>query len=465
MFEPLLTAGEMRAAEEAFPGFPDTAGELMERAGRGVANVILTRFPGVGRVAVVCGGGSNGGDGRVVVRELREAGIDAEETRELGGADLIVDALFGTGFAGPPRPEAAALIERINSAGVPVVAIDLPSGVDASTGEVPGAAVLASVTVTFHAEKVGHVIAPGRFHAGEVVVADIGLAPDSTSATRRLTPAVLDVVPLRGARDSKYSAGSVCVVGGSPGMIGAAVLAARAALRADAGYVTLCVPDECLAIAETLALEPVKVPFSSTRPEVATEVVLAASARSGAVVLGPGLGRNPGAGALVRALLAALEVPVVLDADGLAALASADRGGDLPERLVLTPHAGELGRLLGREAPWIDAHRLAAAREAAGRFRATVLLKGPDTIVVEPGEVVLVSDCGPPGLATAGTGDVLAGVLGAFLAKGLRPGLAAGTAALAHGLAAGRAGQQAGLIASDVVEALPPVLGRTSGPA
>ncbi|MBM3677664.1 MAG: bifunctional ADP-dependent NAD(P)H-hydrate dehydratase/NAD(P)H-hydrate epimerase, partial [Actinobacteria bacterium] len=203
--EPLYTAAEMRAAEERYPGFPGTAPELMERAGRAVAEEVLTSFPDARRVAVVCGKGSNGGDGRIAARVLREAGRDAVETEDPAGFDLVVDALFGTGFTGVPRPEAAAAIERINGSGAPVVVVDLPSGVDASTGEVEGAAVRADVTVTFHGRKVGLAVAPGRFHAGRVVVADIGLDHAETEVSRIL-PGALASVPLRGERDSKYTA-------------------------------------------------------------------------------------------------------------------------------------------------------------------------------------------------------------------------------------------------------------------
>ena len=215
---------------------------------------------------------------------LREAGREAVETDAVEGCDVVIDALFGTGFHGAPRPDAAAMIERINACGLPVVAVDLPSGVDASTGEVAGVAVNATLTVTFHASKVGLHVAPGRFHAGEVVVADIGLAPVET-AVRRATPALLRQVPLRGARDSKFTAGSVLVVGGSPGTTGAPVLTAMAALRADAGYVTLAVPRECLAVVEALALEPVKRGFDWDDAE---ETIMAEAARADAVALGPG---------------------------------------------------------------------------------------------------------------------------------------------------------------------------------
>ena len=201
---------------------------------------------------------------------LRDAGLVADETSDVDGYDVIVDALFGTGFHGEPRPEAAELIERMNAAHAPVVSVDLPSGVDASTGEIAGAAVEAELTVTFHALKVGVVVAPGRFSAGEVVVSDIGLE-DVDTEHRKATSALLDVVPLRASGDTKYTAGAVVVVGGHPGMTGAVCLSGLAALRADAGYVTLAVPEESLPVIEGMALEPVKVGWSE---EDAVEVVL-----------------------------------------------------------------------------------------------------------------------------------------------------------------------------------------------
>jgi NAD(P)H-hydrate epimerase len=381
---------------------------------------------------------------------LREAGHEADETTDVEGYDVIVDALFGTGFRGEPRPDAAGLIARINAAGAPVVSVDLPSGVDASTGEIAGAAVRADLTVTFHGAKVGLAVAPGRFHAGTVVVADIGLEEVETD-NRRATPALLDLVPRRSIRDTKYTAGSVLVVGGQRGMTGAACLAALAALRADAGYVTLAVPQESLPVVESLALEPVKVGWSD---EDAVETIVAAAERAGSIALGPGLGRGDGRRALVRELLERVDLPAVVDADGLFGLEPVERSAPL----VLTPHAGELARLLDRESGWVAAHRLEAVRSAAERFRAVVLLKGPDTIVAAPGAGVIVSDLGPPALATAGTGDVLTGIVASFLAKGLEPKLAAAAAAVAHARAAELAPHRAGLVASDLLAALPAAL-------
>jgi ADP-dependent NAD(P)H-hydrate dehydratase / NAD(P)H-hydrate epimerase len=449
-FEPLCTAAEMRAAEEAYPGYPDTVPELMERAGTAVAFEAMRVFPYARRFAVVCGGGSNGGDGRVAARVLRDAGREAVETDVVEGADVVVDALFGTGFRGAPRPGAAAVIERINASGAPVVSVDVPSGVDASTGEVAGPAVNAALTVTFHVSKVGLHVAPGRFHAGEVVVTDIGLAPMRT-AVRRATPTLLRRVPLRGARDSKFTAGSVLVVGGSPGTTGAPVLTAMAALRADAGYVTLAVPRECLPVVESLALEPVKRGFDWDDAE---ELIMTEALRADSVALGPGLGRGPEAQALVARLLARLELPVVVDADALFGLRPAPRA----HPTVLTPHAGELARLVGRSSAWVDEHRLDAARKGAEQFRAVLVLKGAGTIVQSPSGDPIVCDVGPPSLASAGTGDVLTGVIAAFLAKGLDPATAAVVGVTAHGMAALVSQNQPGLLASDLLGGLPVAL-------
>ena len=436
--DPLYTADEARRAEEGHD-----VPQLMERAGAAVAREVMQRFPDARRIAVVCGGGSNGGDGRIAARILREEGRDAVETTAVEQADVIVDALFGTGFHGDPRPESAAAIERINAAGAPVVAVDVPSGVDASTGEVAGAAVRAELTVTFHGRKLGLAVAPGHFHAGEIVVADIGLEPLDTEHGL-VTPSILALVPRKRAEDSKYSSGSVLVVGGAPGLTGAACLAAEAAFRADAGYVAVAVPARSLAVVEAMLLEPVKLTWADAA---------VAARKADAIAIGPGLGRDAEAKQLRDELLGVGGQPLVLDADALHEL---EPGGWGP-RAVLTPHAGELARLLGEDSAWVAAHRLEAARRGAERFGCVCLLKGADTIVAAPGAGVLVSLAAAPGLATAGTGDVLTGIVAAFLAKGLEPRLAAAAAAAAHGLAAGTLPQR-GLVASDVVAALPAVL-------
>jgi NAD(P)H-hydrate epimerase len=428
----------MRAAEEGHD-----VEQLMDRAGRAVADEVRRLYPDARRIAAVCGKGANGGDGRIAVRVLREAGLDAEETDDPTGADVVIDALFGTGFSGEPRADAAALIERINGAGAPVLAVDIPSGVDASTGEVPRAAVRAEHTVTMHARKVGLVVAPGRFHSGTVSVADIGLQHRDTEH-HLVTRDVLRLVPRRREGDTKYTSGSVLVVGGARGLTGAACLTVEAAFRADAGYVAVAAPEESLPVLETRLLEAVKRPLGE---------VEAAVERAGALALGPGLGE--GREELVRRLLDGHDLPAVVDADGLRGLQPLDRAAPT----VLTPHEGELGRLLDEDSSWVKAHRLAAVRRAAAHFRCVVLLKGSDTLVAAPDAGVLVVSLGPPSLATAGTGDVLTGIIAAFLAKGLEPSLAAAAGTAAQQLAGGLVEHQAGLVARDVVDALPRALG------
>src|SRR5436309_3933265 len=430
--EPLYSADEMRAAEAGHD-----VDAMMQRAGAAVAEELMHRFPDARRIALHAGGGANGGDGRIAADILQAQGRELVDERP----DVVIDALLGTGLKGAPREETSRVIEQINAAGVPVLAVDIPSGANASTGEVAGAAVNADVTVTMHGPKIGLAIAPGRFHAGEVAVADIGLAPAETEH-RLVTPGILAAVPRRSPRDNKYSAGHVLVVGGSRGMTGAPALAARAALRADAGYVTIAAPAESLPVLETLVLEAVKRPL---------EQVFEAAARAKALAVGPGLGREEESKELVRRLLAEVDAPAVVDADALFEL----EPGEWPAPRVLMPHEGELARLLGRESKEVAGHRLASVEEAAERFRAVVVLKGEDSLVAVPGTGVLVCALGLPSLSTAGTGDVLTGITAAFLAKGMDPQRAAAAACVAQQLASHQASQRYGLVASDVAEALP----------
>ena len=487
--EPLYTAEEMRAAEQAHDG---PMLELMERAGSAAADSVLRRYPAARSVAVWCGTGANGGDGFVVARKLHEAGRaveivlvgsedniagDAEENLELarklkipftepGGGEVAVDSLFGTGFSGKPRDEAARAIEELNGLGVPIVAVDVPSGVDASTGQVTGAAVNADATVTFHGRKVGLMVAPGRFHAGEVEVADIGLTPSRTQH-EQVTEAILAEVPRRGPGDNKYTAGSVLVVGGSTGKTGAPCLAAEAALRAGAGIVTVCVPASLNLVFEQRLLEVMSRPCADEDGVMtmdAADAILEGAEKATAVAIGPGIGRTDAVRALVGYLLDRLDKPIVLDADGLWCVAGhLDWVFSRDAQTVLTPHAGELARLLGRDSSAVSARRLNAVQSGADDVGAVVLLKGADTLVASPGKGVLVSDLGNPGLATAGTGDVLTGILAAFLSKGMDGKVAAAAAAAAGGEAARLASEThgtAGMIASDVVEALSPILSR-----
>src|SRR5215475_11365010 len=296
--EPLYTAEEMRASEA-----DHDVDAMMQRAGAAVAEELTRRFPDARRIALHAGGGANGGDGRIAAEILQAQGRELVDERP----DVVVDALLGTGLKGAPRDETSQLIEQINAAGVPVLAVDIPSGVNATTGEVAGAAVQADVTVTMHGPKVGLAVSPGRFHAGEVAVADIGLEAAETEH-RLVTPEILTEVPRRSRRDNKYTAGHVLVVGGSRGMTGAPELTARAALRADVGYVTIAAPAETLPVLETLVLEAVKRPL---------EQAFDAAAKADALALGPGLGRADETRALVRRLLSEVELPAVVDADAL----------------------------------------------------------------------------------------------------------------------------------------------------
>jgi ADP-dependent NAD(P)H-hydrate dehydratase / NAD(P)H-hydrate epimerase len=493
--EPLPDPEQQRAIdtwaidERAIPGL-----ELMEHAGRGLADTVAARVP-LGRVAVVCGKGNNGGDGLVVARLLRQRGRevdvllladpdqfsgDARTNLErlpgpvatrfdpvgLDGRAVIVDAILGTGFSGEPREPAKGAIEAINEAGTraTVVACDIPSGVDGATGEVSGAAVCADVTVTFHAAKPGLWIAPGKACSGEVVVVDIGIPAGAPGRPRvgLIDSAVVDSVPRRGRESTKFASGAVLVCGGSLGLTGAPCLASEAAMRAGAGYVTAFVPASLNLVFEQRLLEVMTVPLpdddGALRPG-GGQAVLDRAPRAGALILGPGLGRADGTFELARTIARDIQIPLLIDADALNA--HAGRLEDLagrPAATVMTPHAGELGRLLGRDSAEIERHRLASVREAAERAGAVVLLKGDDTIVADADGRAAVSRGGAATLATAGTGDVLSGVIGAYLSKGMDPFTAASAGVFVH-VRAGRITERRvgieGVIARDVIEALP----------
>ena len=409
-FEPLYSASEMRAAEERYPRYPESIPELMERAGAAVAREAMLAFPAATTFACVCGGGSNGGDGRVAARALRESGHVADETdQDLDRYEVVVDALFGTGFHGAPRPEAAELIARMNAARAPVVSVDVPSGVDASTGEIAHVAVEADLTVTFHAQKVGLVVAPGRFtRAGSS-------SPTSGSTTAAHRCAVRAGDPRRGA-PSPCSRHEVLVRLRARRRRAAGDGRSRVPDGAGGAACRRRVRDACGSRGVAAYRGGARARAGQARVERRRRAREArrAAGRASALAIGPGLGRSQARTALVRALLERIDLPTVVDADGLFALEPVERGSGT----VLTPHAGELSRLLGRESAWVGAHRLAAAQEGAQRFGAVVLLKGADTIVASPTGDVVVCDAGPPALATAGTGDVLTGVVAAFSRKG-----------------------------------------------
>jgi ADP-dependent NAD(P)H-hydrate dehydratase / NAD(P)H-hydrate epimerase len=508
---PLLDAETMRAVDRwAIEEREVSSLDLMERAGAGVAQEVERIAPD-GHVAVVCGKGNNGGDGLVVARLLREAGrkvtvvcvappgdftgdarvnlerlpgeqplVAAEDGKiaehALAGATVVVDALLGTGFQGEPRGAVATAIEAVNAVAAPVVSVDLPSGVDASTGVASGATVRAQATVTFHAGKPGLWINPGKAHAGRVARVDIGIprrseiagisdrpAPGATTIGL-IEPSVLGELPRRVASSTKFSSGHVLIAGGSRGLTGAPRMAAQAAMRAGAGYVTACVPaslQAVLASAGPPELMTRGLPDEDgglTAAGVAS--VLEATERGGALALGPGLGRGNGAVAFARELARAAKVALVLDADGLNAHAgalSALAAREAPT--VLTPHAGELGRLLEVGSDEVERERLRHVRTAAEQAQAVVVLKGDDTLIVDPRGWVAVSPGDAPALATAGTGDVLTGVITALLATGLDAFTAAAVGVWLHAAAgreaARRQGAAEGVVASDVIAALP----------
>jgi hydroxyethylthiazole kinase-like uncharacterized protein yjeF len=491
--DPLYEAAEMRAVDAwaiEEQGVPSL--DLMERAGIGLARV-AARAARPGPVRIVVGKGNNGGDGLVAARVLREDGHEVEvlatapleelrgdalanlerlpgdppdpfDAGRLVGSGVVVDALLGTGFEGVPREPLAGAIAAINAQDAPVVACDVPSGVNASNGEVEGEAVRAEATATFHGSKVGLHVEPGKGHSGEVKVVEIGVprgAPAS-AATGLISERVLDLYPRRRRSGSKFDSGVVVVAGGSAGLTGAPTMAARSASRAGAGYVQVAVPESAQAAIDMRLLEQMSrgLPdeYGSHAP-AGVPIVVEMAERAGALVLGPGLGRTDGAGEFARELARTVEVPLLVDADGLNAHSGRLellRGRQAPT--VLTPLVGELARLLERETDEVKARRLACAREAAERSGAVVLLKGDDTIVVAPGVPAAISPGATPALATAGSGDVLSGLIGALLAKGLGGFVAAALGTLAHALAGRAAAERFGadhVVAGDVIDALP----------
>jgi ADP-dependent NAD(P)H-hydrate dehydratase / NAD(P)H-hydrate epimerase len=446
---PVLTPQEMRAVDEAAPEATDV---LIGRAAAAVAHHAVDLLGGRygRRVVVVAGKGNNGNDGREAARRLARQGvrvtvIPATDVPErLPRCDLVIDAAYGTGFRGEYEPPEVG--------DTPVLAVDIPSGVDGLTGAVHGRALPARRTVTFAALKPGLLFHPGRALAGEVVREEIGL---DVSGARAWVVEAADVagwLPPPPPDAHKWRAALV-IAAGSPGMAGAAHLAARAAQRAGAGMVRVASPGIDHDPALPTEAVGVAVPAAGWDDTVAVQLD-----RAGALVLGPGLGRSAPTVTAVHHLASGAQVPLVVDGDGLTALGG--QAGEILSRrtapAVLTPHDGEYARLTGH-APGED--RLAAARDLAEATGAIVLLKGPTTVVAEPGGRVRVSTAGDARLATAGTGDVLSGIVGALLAQGVAAGDAAAAGAWLHGTAACE-GPPRGMVASDVIAGLPPVLAR-----
>lgn len=437
---PIVTPEEMAAIDR---DAPEPVEVLIGRAGSAVAHAalrMLGRRYGK-RVVVVAGKGNNGNDGRDAATKLRRRGVrvevvDAASAGALPRSDLVIDSAYGTGFHGDydaPDPR-----------GAPVLAVDIPSGVDGLTGEASDGAVTADATVTFAALKPGVVLQPGRRRAGAIALVDIGLDVSRASAHLLDTDDVAARLPQRPAVAHKWQT-AVWIVGGSPGMSGAPTLAARGAQRAGAGYVRLSTPG-------ALATGPIEAVAVELPSDGWARAVLEDAGRVKAIVVGPGLHGDGTNTSEVRALVAGANVPVVVDGTGLTALGR-DWRAPSGAGVVLTPHDGEYAKLTGAPP---DADRFAAARRLSAASGAVVLLKGPTTIVVDPAGRALVSVEGDARLATAGTGDVLSGIIGALLAQGVEPFDAAAMGAWLHGRA-GSLGAARGLVAGDVPDLLPEV--------
>jgi NAD(P)H-hydrate epimerase len=510
----LATAAEMREIDRrAIEEYGLTGEVLMENAGSAAAGAAerLWRAAGAsGEIVVLCGPGNNGGDGLVVARRLHDQGLPvralllAREEKLKGGAQgdaalnyrrarslgvplveapsgaalrravreagLVVDALLGTGLAGPVRGEIGQAIAATGGAPL-VLAVDIPSGINSETGAVLGAAVRADVTVTFGLAKVGMYCYPGRGYCGEIEVADISL-PRALLVGPELATELITAeraaaaLPRRWPEMHKGDAGRVLIIAGSRGMTGAATAAARA----GAGLVYLAIPELLTAILEAKCTEPITLPQPATAGGSlaleAAEGLLERAAECEAVVLGPGLGREPETAELARRLVAALRGPLVVDADALNALAGqADLLARRRGPTVITPHPGELARLRGEAVETLQADRVAAARRTAAELGCVTIFKGAGTVCADPGGLALLNATGNHGLASGGTGDVLAGVLGAFLAGGSSAALhgsppleAAVAAVYYHGRAADLYAEERAarsLAASDLLEYLP----------
>lgn len=504
---PVVTADEMRAIDRItidkfVPGI-----ELMENAGRGVKDAIAARWePGKGVDAViVCGKGNNGGDGFVVARLLKKDGYRVKTfllgkakdlkgdaltnyrrckklkmsvreiaARDLGdlekalaGARIVVDAVFGTGFSGEPKGVAAGAIEAMNEVDAPVVAVDIPSGVDSTTGEALNA-VAADLTVTMALPKRGHVLHPGRALTGELNVVDIGIPVDVVASKDPgvyfMQPEdISGALPVRPPDAHKWSCGYVAAVCGSTGFTGAAALTSASALRAGAGLVTLAIPRSLNTIMEVMLTEVMTLPVPETRDgsfslKAATKIKKLIE-KADAVAIGPGLSLNAETQQVVRRLVPRMGKPTVLDADGINAFAGKPKKlKNLDFPLVITPHGGELSRLTGIDKNTIATERIDAARYVATELGLVIVLKGAPTVVAEPLGSVFVNPTGNEGLATAGSGDVLTGVIAGFLAQGLDAIPAACCGAYVHGLAADMLRENIGpygFLAGDVKDMIP----------
>ena len=506
----VLTSAEMQTLDrltiEQF-GLPGRL--LMENAGREAARVCLSHLGGAARqgVGIIAGRGNNGGDGYVIARCLAQQGYpvrvyllsnahavqgDAAANLKLlaaVGVPVIevpdeaafrrcqhdmraeavwVDAIFGIGLRSEVRGLFRNAIEFINRLNRPVLAVDIPSGLSADTGQPCGACIRARITVTFAYPKVGQVVFPGADYTGRLEVVDIGIPP---ALADRIRPrqfllsaeAVRSYVAPRPADAHKGRTGHLLVVAGSPGKTGAAAMTAAAALRIGAGLVTLGTPASLHAVLETLTLEAMTAALPETNPGTlgpsAQDAVLALAQAKSGLAIGPGLGPAPETGELVRGLARSCPIPMVIDADGLNHLAGPSEAlKNRPADTVLTPHPGEMARLIGTTAPAVQRDRIGCARDLATALNLHVVLKGARTLIAHPDGAVYINPTGNSGMASGGMGDVLTGALAGLIAQGIRPDLAARAAAYLHGAAADHLARTVGpwgYLAGEVSAALP----------
>lgn len=506
----VVTAEEMKALDKAAIEEYGISGlVLMENAGRQVVELIRRELGEVrGKVITVfIGKGNNGGDGLVIARHLLNMGAEVKvlsmvNLEEISGdaavnldiwrkmdqkifslhhgdginivklvlmnTDMIVDAIYGTGFRGRIAEKAGRVIEALNGSGIPIVAVDIPSGLEADTGKVNGPCIRAHYTVTFGLPKLGLILEPGADFTGRLTVADISIPAvlvEKIAPQRYLISAdlVKEWLPSRPSPAHKGNFGRVLVVAGSRGMTGAACLTGESALRAGAGLVTVAVPETLHDIMEGKLTEVMTTPLPDTGKGAlgrgARQRILSLLEDSDVLAIGPGLSQAAEVVALVKELLPSVRVPCVLDADAINALAGA---GEVLRKVqapvVITPHPGEMARLMGVTTKEIQEDRIGAAVKAAEKWRVVTLLKGARTVVAAPDGAIYINPTGNPGMATAGSGDVLTGVVASLIAQGMETARAAAAGAYIHGLAGDLAAREKGMmgmIAGDILSALP----------
>ncbi|HXE97888.1 MAG TPA: NAD(P)H-hydrate dehydratase [Dongiaceae bacterium] len=503
----VVTAHTMQEIDkQAFEEYGIPGLQLMENAGRCCVEEIIAEFGSHGRCVVMAGKGNNGGDGHVIARLLgqqgwsvkvivlagreqvvgdasvnldklagsviehctREGQLSAGHAEEIFQADLIVDALLGTGLSSAVSGTYLEAIKLMNASGRPVVAVDIPSGIDGTTGRVQGEAVRANLTVTFAFAKLGHVLYPGAEHTGRLVVADIGIPTEVMEAAAGYdfinADAARPMLRRRERTAHKGSFGHCLIVAGSKGKTGAAALAANSAVRAGSGLVTLGAAESIHGILEVKTTEVMTIPLSDSGDghltSSAFSAIEALLAGKDAVAVGPGLGRHPETDALVRSLVETVALPLVIDADGLNALAE-----DMTvlqrkksRQIILTPHPGEMSRLLGTSIPDVEAKRISVAQEFASTCGVFLVLKGARTVIASPDGSVAINGSGNPGMATGGMGDVLTGIIVSLLGQGYTGWDACRLGVFLHGFAADLVAREKGEIgmnASDVLEKLP----------